>query len=240
MSTQHQLKAGYALTITPATGAPVNVYSVQDSNVSAMLYSARTFGPFLYDATFVITGQGFTTTTTMATLSNLGSLLIVNEGGPVDAVQATATLDPAGNENALSYTAREYGTGGNSITVTYVDPGANSAPLGVSVAGKSIVVSLATGEAGAITSTAAEVLAAIEAHQPANVLVSAVFAADGELEDGSGVVTAMASTALTGGAGTGIGIAQPGAICINTADGLLSRNSGSTAAPVWTALADAA
>lgn len=236
MSSQHNLKAGYAITITPAVGAPVNVYMVQDSSVSALLYSARTFGPYLFDCTFVITGQGATVTTTLATVANLGSLLLVSAGAPVSAVQASATINPTGDDNALTITAREYGTGGNSITVTYVDPGANDAALSVTVAGKSIVVSLATNGGGTITSTAAEVKAAIEAHQPAHALVTvAIDDSDtGTEDDGSGVVTAIASTALENGAGTGIGIAKPGAICIDTTGGALYRNSGTLLAPTWT------
>jgi len=236
MSTQHQLQAGYALTITPAVGAPVNVYSVQDSSIAAMLYSARTFGPYLYDATFVINGQGATVVTTLAAAANLGGLLVVNADAPVSAVQASAAVNPTGDDNGLTFTAREYGTGGNSITITYADPGGNDAALSVNVAGKSIVVSLATDENGAITSTAAQVKAAIEAHQPANALVSvAIDTSDsGTEDDGSGVVTAMASAALADGAGTAIGIAQPGAICIDTTGGALYRNSGTLLAPTWT------
>ena len=49
----------------------------------------------------------------------------------------------------------------------------------------------------------------------------------------------MASTALTGGAGFGIAVALPGAICIDTENGNLYRNSGTRAAPAWTMLGDA-
>ncbi len=41
-----------------------------------------------------------------------------------------------------------------------------------------------------------------------------------------------------GGAGTGVGIANPGAICIDTTNGDVYRNSGTQAAPAWTQLAD--
>lgn len=241
MSTQHQLKAGYALTVTPATGSPVNVYMVQDTSVSALLYSARTFGPYLFDCTFVITGSGETVSQSLASAANLGSLLLVSAGAPADAARASANVNPTGDDNGLTFTAREYGTGGNAITVTYVDPGAASQSLAVSVAGKSIAVSLATNGGSTITSTAAQVKAAVEAHQPAHALVSvAIQTGDsGVADDGSGVVTAMASTALSGGAGDGIGIAKPGAICIDTTNGLIYRNSSTTAAPVWTALGDA-
>jgi hypothetical protein len=179
----------------------------------------------------------------VATLSaTLGNVLFTSAGAPASAVQASANVNPAGAENGLTFTAREYGVGGNSITVTYLNPGANDAALSVSVAGKSIVVSLATGEAGAITSTAAEVLAAIEASNAANELVTVeIMAGDtGGSDDGSGVVTAMASTALEGGAGFGIAVALPGALCIDTSTPAAYNNTGTRAAPVWSALIGAA
>ena len=241
MSNQIKLPAGYALTVTPAAGHPANVYMVEDSGTSAMLWGARTFGPYLIDTTFVVSDSGVTTSTALAGLSTiLAGLLLTSDGAPVAAARATVNVNPTGDDNSLTFTARAYGASGNEIRVTYVDPGAASQSLSVSVAGTSIVVSLATNGGASITSTAAEVKAAIEAHEPANRLVSvAIHTGDsGVADDGSGVVTAMASTALTGGAGTGIGIAKPGALCTDTTNGDVYRNSGTQAAPAWTQLAD--
>jgi hypothetical protein len=243
MSNQIKIPAGYALTVTPSAGFPTNVYMVEDSTVSAMLYGARTFGPYLFDATFVVTGGGVTTSTALAGLArDLAGLLLTSDGAPVDAVRATVNVNPTGDDNSLTITARAYGASGNEIRVTYLDPAAASQSLAVSVAGPSIVVSLATNGGSTITSTAAQIKAAIEAHEPANRLVSvAIHTGDsGVADDGSGVVTAMASTALTGGAGSHIGIAKPGGICIDTTNGALYRNSGTQAAPAWTQLGDAA
>jgi hypothetical protein len=53
--------------------------------------------------------------------------------------------------------------GGNGISVRFVNPGAPDSPLSVSVAEKAVTVNLATNASGAITSTAAQVAAAIEA-----------------------------------------------------------------------------
>ncbi len=63
--------------------------------------------------------------------------------------------------------------GGNDLSVAFVDPGAAHSPLSVSVSGDDITVSLATGSSGAITSTAAEVVAAINASPAASALVVA-------------------------------------------------------------------
>lgn len=99
------------------------------------------------------------------------------------------------NANAdLTYTAVAYGQAGNSITVEHVDPSDINQSLAVSVVGTAIVVSLATNGAGAITSTAAEVVAAITGDAEAAALVTVT-----DEGDGSGVVNAKPEQALTGG-----------------------------------------
>jgi hypothetical protein len=115
----------------------------------------------------------------------------------VNATQATLETELVGDNNDLVFTAANGGTGGNSITVTYVDPAGNDQALGVVVTDSDIVVNLATGPAGAITSTADDIAAAIAADEDAAALVTV---ADADGNDGSGVVTAMAEATLTGGA----------------------------------------
>lgn len=115
---------------------------------------------------------------------------------PVNAVAAALTTALTGTNNDLVFTAKVKGAAGNSITVAYVDPGANDAALSVQVTGTEIVVSLATDGSGVITSTAAQVEAAIEASTAAAALVTVANAA---ANDGTGVVTAMAEDALEGG-----------------------------------------
>jgi hypothetical protein len=116
-----------------------------------------------------------------------------------DAANTAASLTTAltGNNNDMKFTAKAPGTGGNSITVAYVDPSANDATLSVSVTGSAITVNLATSSEGAITSTAAQIKAAIEASAAANALVAVAHHTG---NDGSGVVIALAATNLTGGA----------------------------------------
>lgn len=63
--------------------------------------------------------------------------------------------------------------GGDDVSIQVVDPGAADQPLGIVVAGKSIQVSSATDAAGARRSTAAEVVAALNAHPRASQLLSA-------------------------------------------------------------------
>ncbi|MGH2445767.1 MAG: M14 family zinc carboxypeptidase [Candidatus Limnocylindria bacterium] len=67
--------------------------------------------------------------------------------------------------NAVVVTSTAWGhEGGNDLTIAFVDPGAADSPLSVSVTGNDIVVSLGTDAGGALVSTAAEVVAALDAH----------------------------------------------------------------------------
>ena len=112
--------------------------------------------------------------------------------------KATLSTDLAGNDNDLKFTAKLKGHFGNTIKVAYVDPDAANAKLAVTVSGTTIAVSLATDANKAITSTAANVKAAIEAVPAAAALVTVANVA---ANSGAGVVAAMAATALANGAG---------------------------------------
>lgn len=238
MKSLYRVPSGHTITVT-ADGAPAYAVPVDDATVGETVTSSKVFGPFGFARDFEVTGGS---AVVAADASVTAHLITSGDGAPVDAVKASASLNPTGDDNALTFTAVEYGTGGNALSVTYVDPGANDAALAVVVAGPAIVVSLATGGGGAITSTAAEVLAAIAASIPASRLVVATIDATdtGTADDGSGVVTALARTPLTSGAGTGIGLSYPGALYIDTTNGAVYRNSGTRGAPAWTQLADVA
>jgi zinc carboxypeptidase/chitobiase/beta-hexosaminidase-like protein len=76
---------------------------------------------------------------------------------------------------AVVLTSRAWGhEGGNEITAEFRNPLAANQPLNVQVTGKAIVVSLATGAAGELTSTAAQVVQAINANTAASQLVAAL------------------------------------------------------------------
>jgi hypothetical protein len=91
----------------------------------------------------------------------------------------------------LTYTAIVDGTFGNSITITYVDPGVHNSPLSVSVSGTDITVSLATSNLGVITSTATAVMGAIEGSD-ASTLVDVVVSGTGGTVQAAAVQTALA------------------------------------------------
>lgn len=241
MATNYNLKVGYTITVT-AGPVKASVHQIEDASVGAVLQPgfAKSFGPYLIERNFSVSDGA--TVSVSAYTTALGALLTSFAGAPVNAVAATANVNPTGDDNALTFTARVYGAAGNGISIRYVDPGAASQSLAVSVVGQAITVSLATGSGSAITSTAADVKAAIEASQPANALVAvSILTSDsGTADDGTGVVTAMSQAALASGAGSLIGSVLPGAICIDTTNADIYRNDGTTAAPVWVKLGDAA
>lgn len=124
--------------------------------------------------------------------------LIIHVKNAAKETKATLTTALTGDNNDLKYTSKLNGALGNAITVEYVDPDGVNAELAVSVDGTAITVSLATGAAKAITTTASDIATAIAAHAEANALVAV---ANAGLDTGVGTVTEMAATALTGGKG---------------------------------------
>ncbi len=76
----------------------------------------------------------------------------------------------AGVNNDLTFLAKTAGAAGNNITVALVDPAGNDQKLAVTVTDSAIEVSLATGPAGAITSTAREVRDAVNTDSEAAAL----------------------------------------------------------------------
>lgn len=116
----------------------------------------------------------------------------------VDAdVAATLTTALTGADNDLKFTAARSGKfAGNRMAVAYLDPGAINQALSVSVSGYHVLVSLATDGSGVITSTAAQVDAAIDALPAAAALMTP---ANAPANTGAGVVTAMPLTSLSGG-----------------------------------------
>ncbi|MFJ8579568.1 M14 family metallopeptidase [Micromonospora sp. NPDC093277] len=108
--------------------------------------------------------------------------------------KAQAVLGAA-NANRVAVDSLAWGhEGGNDISVELVNPGAASRPLSVTVTGKDIRVSLATNASGALTSTAAQVAAALNANA-GSIVRAYTYRGDA----GAGVVAAAARTGLTDG-----------------------------------------
>lgn len=121
---------------------------------------------------------------------------------------ATLTTALAGANNDMVFTAKSTGTGGNAITIAYIDPGEETATESVVVVGSAIAVTLRS--VSTDLSTAAQVKTAIEAAAPAHALVSI---ANSGGDTGAGEVIALTATALSGGVN-----ADPGAWRIAVTD----------------------
>lgn len=90
------------------------------------------------------------------------------------AVAATLTLGGSALGDGVTFTAKTPGKEGNAISVEYVNPNIASAEFDVEVDNKRIVIALATDAQKAVTTTAAEIVAGIDADEDASELVSAV------------------------------------------------------------------
>jgi hypothetical protein len=88
----------------------------------------------------------------------------------------TGNLSNAVGAQAVILTSRAWGhEGGNDLTGEFVNPNTPNSPLTVTFAGNDLRVSLATGPTGFLTSTAAQVVAAINASPAFGKLVAGTY-----------------------------------------------------------------
>ncbi|WP_053225888.1 M14 family zinc carboxypeptidase [Solirubrobacter soli] len=98
----------------------------------------------------------------------------------------TTTLSAANQPKTVVLTSKAWGhEGGNDLKAQLLDPQSTNSQLRVAVADNTITVTLATDQGGAITSTAAQVIAAINGNAAASALVTA---SNYRTSDASGVV----------------------------------------------------
>lgn len=121
----------------------------------------------------------------------VGRAVAAGTGG--SAVLTTGTV---GANNAITWTAQDPGADANEVRIQLRNPAGNSQALSVDVDGTDIIVNLATDGAGAITTTAAQALAAVNEDNTASGMV---VAANATGSSGAGVVAAVALTNLAGG-----------------------------------------
>ena len=162
-------------------------------------------------------------------ISGFGNFTQTSTGGQA----ANLTTTVGGGNNSITYTAASgVGTAGNSINITYVNPGTANATGNLVVSGNNITVNLATNAAGAVTTTAANIISMIgnssvtNGTAAGNLVTAAVAATD---LDGAGnsPVAAMNTTPLGGGA-----IASSSVLTLasnNTINGSVIINGGTIA-----------
>ncbi|SDZ32836.1 Chitobiase/beta-hexosaminidase C-terminal domain-containing protein [Micromonospora pattaloongensis] len=108
--------------------------------------------------------------------------------------QAQFGTDPA---STFYVTSKAYGSaGGNDVSLALVKPDTAGSALAVAVSGRDVVVTLGTDAAGAITTTAAGVVDALNGHAAAAALLGASTYRGNA---GGGVVAAAPATRLTDG-----------------------------------------
>jgi len=137
------------------------------------------------------TWQALTVTATPTKDEILKLYLIAQDNGTLSTL--TTVLAPS-NSN-LVYTAKSGGTFGDDISIAYVNAGA-SKPLAITLLNKAVSVQLATDASSIITSTANDIKTAIEANKGSSTLVSVALASE---NDGTGIVTTLSATNLSGG-----------------------------------------
>ncbi len=112
-------------------------------------------------------------------------------------VKASFQTTSSAANSALTITSKLTGVLGNRTSIAFIAPNTASATLSVTVSGQAITVNLATSSEKAVTSTAANVIAAIAAKSEAAALVVATNTGS---STGAGVVSAFARATLSGGA----------------------------------------
>ncbi|MCT8467009.1 phage tail sheath protein [Chromohalobacter canadensis] len=121
--------------------------------------------------------------------------LIATAPNAAAAVAASLTVDFAAAGSGVQFTAAQPGSNGNNIRVRYRDPGEPEAALTVTVNNEhDISIRLATDIDGAVTTTAEDIVTAVNDHTEASALVTA--AATGT---GTGLVATQSYTGLSGG-----------------------------------------
>ena len=143
--------------------------------------------------------------------------------GTPDAPVASSVSLPIG-ESSLDFTARTKGVIGDSITITLINPEADS-DIGVAVTGKNIEVTLGY-DAGAIKSSLADIKTAIEETPAAHALVAvAVTGSDAT------IAIAVDKTSFADGADGTTGVA--GALRFDSSKLYVSVVESTTAVSNW-------
>ncbi len=141
------------------------------------------------------------------------------DAGDAAAVETSMT----GSHNDIRVESDTAGTIGNGYSFELLDPSANNATLAVSTVDYlKFTVSLATDAGGAITTTGNQLIAALNAYAPFAALMTAALKSG---HDGTGIVTALAETDLTGGgANAAITTTSAEAVALINASPLASRH----------------
>jgi hypothetical protein len=121
--------------------------------------------------------------------------------------ETAASIEIGSGNGKLKFTAtEEQGAAGNGITIVCQKPDSNNAGLTIAIVNKTITINLATDGSSVATSTASQVLAAINASGAASALVTASL---GTGSSGASLYAVHAGTNLAGGVDASFPIDTP-------------------------------
>lgn len=124
---------------------------------------------------------------------------VIGVVGTGDSDEVAASIEIGTLNAKLKFIARdEQGAAGNEITITAVNPGTSNASLDVFLVGKAVTINLATNGSCVATSTASDVLAAINTSSDLDLL-ALVYAQLSTNSTGASVYAAHDATNLEGG-----------------------------------------
>ena len=150
--------------------------------------------PFGLDNTFTSDGTKKNKT------NRRGDFMFNWRASAIASIRANVTIDPGINPNSsIIWSSVADGTPGNFISVAYINPGVPNSALSLVRDGAKITVNLATNAGSAITTTAAQIIAAVIAvgNEAVAEIITTILPTG---ETGLGVVGAVALTNLSGGA----------------------------------------
>lgn len=182
--------AGNNINVVVNTGGSNAVSSSTSAGVTTLTITKTATDTAATLAAYI---NGNSTANALVSATNSGTSTIANT---LASTALSGGVD--GNGGAVKFTdARAEGSSG-TISVIFANPGSNNAALGISTSAadsngnRTITVNLATNGSGAITSTAAQIVSAIQGDATASTLVNVSATT-------AGVVSAAASGNLTQG-----------------------------------------
>jgi hypothetical protein len=163
--------AGAVADLTPgnAQGVQAALGTGVVNNNNAITWTARKVGDEGNDITVAMVDPGAASQVlSVAVVDTDITVNLATDAGTA----SSGTTGVEGNNNGLTWTAQEVGVQGDNIVIVLEDPDDINQVLAITVTGTTIVASLATDGAGAITTTATQLKAAIEADAGASALVA--------------------------------------------------------------------
>jgi hypothetical protein len=179
---------GYA--VTPPVAASLDVDDADESPAFSLF--ANQGGTQGNDYTLALTADAINPTLSVVQDGTDFVIQLATDNGDAATLETAMT----GDDNDLVFTAKQAGPIGNDYSIEFLAGSGTTQALKVSTVDNLKYTVLLARAADAISSTANQVIAALEAYAPFAALMDVELA---EGDDGTGIVTAFAEADLTGG-----------------------------------------